>query len=201
MKKKIIFIVLIFSTLQVYSQSINYGIGVGGNSSKLISRENPELSPNYKIGFQLNAILKYNFSEKFGISVEPGFANRGAVWKSSDMKINLNYLILPIAANYTIYKRFSIFIGPECSYRISAKGKSGGENFSLNEIYNSKIDIGIIAGFSYQIIDNFNIGIRYNRGFISTIKNIRRLDEKGIDMGKADEVNQGFTFLVAYVIK
>ncbi len=204
MKKNMIFIVLIFAVWQSYSQSLNYGVGVGLNSSNLILGNYPEKNLNYKLGFQFNAILKYNFNEKFGVSIEPGFTNRGAIWSSSgysDIKTNLNYLILPILANYTLFNKFSIFIGPECSYRISPKDKTDGKTNDVNSLYNSKIDLGVITGLSYQILDKFNIGVRYNRGFISTIKDIRFRDEYGHDIGEANVFNQGFTLLVTYIIK
>ena len=204
MKKNVIFIVLIFAAWQGYSQSINYGFGVGLSSSSLVLDNYPEQNPNYKLGYQFNAMLKYNFNEKFGVSIEPGFANRGAILSStgySDTKINLNYLILPVTAHYTLFDKFSIFIGPECSYRISAKGKTNGEKNDVNSIFDSKIDFGVIAGLSYQILEKIDVGIRYNRGFISTIKDIRYTDEHGNDKGEANVFNQGFTLSVAYMIK
>ncbi len=202
MKKNVIFILLIFITIQGYSQNLNYGVRVGLNSSSLLFDNFPEHS-NYKVGFQFNVMLKYNFNEKFGVGVEPGFANRGTVLRSqyySDTKINLNYLVLPVVANYTLFDKFSICIGPECSYRISAKEKDDGKQYDVKAAYNSKIDFGVVAGFSYQIFDKFDIAIRYNRGFISTIKDIRLFDEHGIDKGKANVFNQGFTLSVSYMI-
>jgi opacity protein-like surface antigen len=204
MKKNLIFILLVFAVWQGYSQSLNYGFGLGLNNSSLVLKKFPEQNSNYKLGFQFNAILKYNFNDKFGISIEPGFANRGTILSSSgysDTKINLNYLILPVTANYTLFDKFSILIGPECSYRISAKGKTDDNKSDLNSIYDSKIDFGVIAGLSYQIFDKLDIGFRYNRGFISAIKDLRFTDEYGNDKGKVSILNQGFTLSIAYMIK
>ncbi len=200
MKNKfMIFIVFVFITWQSYSQSLNYGFGFGLNNSNLIVSNFPDNNLNYKLGLQLNLMLKYNFNEKFGVSIEPGFANRGAIHRQSgysDININLNYMILPIAVNYTLFSNFSVFIGPECSYRIS-----DGKKNNINSIYNSKIDFGIIAGLSYKILNKFDIRFRYNRGFISTIKDIRFRDKHGNDKGEANVFNQGFTLSVAYMFR
>ncbi len=201
--KKLIFIVFIFNVLQAYSQSLDYGLGVGLHSSNLLSDNYPERNLNYKQGVQFNVILTYNFNEKFGLSIEPGFANRGTILTfsgHSDTKINLNYLILPVVADYTFFNKFSFFIGPECSYRISAKEKTDGKINDVNSVYDSEIDFGVIAGLSYQIIDKLDVGIRYNRGFISTTKNLRIVDQHGYDK-EVNLFNQGFTLSLAYMIK
>ena len=204
MKKNLIFILLFFTVWQGYSQSLNYGFGLGLNNSGFVIKNVPEQNPEYKPGFQFNTMLKYNFNDKFGVRIEPGLANRGTIFTSSDYpdtKINLSYLILPVAANYTLFDNFSIFIGPECSYRISAKGKTDDSSSDIKPIYDSKIDVGVIAGFSYQLFDKLEMGFRYNRGFISTIKDFMFTDEYGNSQGKASLLNQGFTLSIAYIIK
>ncbi len=205
MKRSMICIVLIFAAWQGYSQSLSYGFGIGLNSSlnssNLILDNYSEQNSNYKFGFHFNVMCKYNFNEKFGVSFEPGFAKRGAIFRFPNTKINLNYLIFPVAANYKLFNKFLIFIGPEFSYRMSAKGKTDGEINDVHSVYNSKIDFGVIVGLSYQILDKFDIGIRYNRGVISTIKDIRFMDKNGNDKGKANVFNQGFTLSVTYMIK
>ncbi len=203
MKSRIISIVFIFISLHSYSQSLSYGFGIGLNGSNLIQDGYNLKNTDYKPGFQLNAILKYNFNEKLKINFEPGFANRGGIHNDSDtakIKTNLNYLILPITANYMLFNKFSIFIGSEFAYRISAKNKYAGKKYNVNFIYDRKIDVGIIAGFSYQIFDKFNIGIRYNRGFISTSGDILITDDQGFHNGKLNIFNQGFTLSVSYMI-
>lgn len=204
MKKNLILVFLFFAVLQGYSQSLSYGFGLGLNNSSFVLENFPGQNSNYKLGFQFNAMLKYNFNDKFSIGIEPGIANRGTILSYpdyEDTKVDLNYLTFPVTANYTLFDKLAISIGPECSYRISAKRKIGDNSADFKSIYDSNIDLGLVAGLSYNIFDKLELGFRYNRGFIPVIKDLVAMDENGNEKGKARLLNQGFTLSIAYMIK
>ena len=104
-------------------------------------------------------------------------------------------------------------MGPEGSYRLAARTKDGGGSSNVNSVYNSKIDLGVIAGVSYSVIHNLAFELKYNRGFISTIKDLVFTDEEisqlglknrneyGNSEGKASLCNQGVIFSIIYMIK
>jgi opacity protein-like surface antigen len=204
MKKILTLVIFTFSFFNGFSQTLNYGVGAGLNYNSLIISNFGDENPKYKLGFQVNAVIGYNINDKFGLRIEPGFANRGTILSypgQSDSKININYITIPILFKYSPIDKFSILLGPECAYRLTAKSTADGNTTDLKSIYDSKFDFGIDAGLSYRFIDKLEIGFRYNRGFISTIKNLRFTDENGNDKGKARLCNQGFTFSIIYMIK
>lgn len=193
-----------FSFFNGFSQILNYGFGAGLSYNSLVISNARNDEPTYKFGFLVNAVIGYNINDKFGLRIEPGFTNRGTILKYiglPESKININYISIPILFKYSPIEKFSILLGPECSYRLSAKSTSAGNTKNLKSIYDSKIDIGINLNLSYRLIDKLEFGLRFNRGFISTIKDIRFVDEFGNDKGKVSLCNQGFAISLAYMIK
>jgi len=204
MKKILILMFLTFSVFKGFSQTLNYGVGAGLNYSSLMISNFGNEEPKYKLGFQINAVVGYSINDKIGLRIEPGFVNRGTILSypgQSDSKININYISIPILFKYSPIDKLSILLGPECAYRLTAKSTSDGNTADLKSMYDSKVDLGINAGLIYRLIDKLEIGLRYNRGFVSTISDLRFTDENGNDKGKAILCNQGFTISFAYMIK
>ncbi|MGE0079539.1 MAG: porin family protein [Bacteroidales bacterium] len=203
MKQFIILLVLSSAFVNAFSQRISYGIGAGLNYSNLIFNNIGDEDSDYKIGFQLNALLEYNFNKTVGFRIEPGFVNRGTLNDAVllDSKININYITAPLLIKISPIDNFAILLGPEYAWRLTAKATTDGKTTNVKSIYDSKFDIGINAGISYRFVDKIEIGLRYNRGFISTVKDLRTTDEYGNLEGKAKICNHGFTFLITYIIK
>ena len=82
-----------------------------------------------------------------------------------------------------------------------AKAIYNGKSNDIKSIYDSNFDFSINAGISFNVFDNFELGLRYNRGFISTIENLRFFDQYGIDKGRAILCNQGVTVTIIYLMK
>ena len=205
MKKTLTLLILAFSILNGFSQTLNYGVGAGlSYNSLVISNFGDNVDPKYKLGFQINAAIGYNINDKIGLRTEPGFANRGTILSYTglpDSKININYISIPLLFKFSPIDKLSLLFGPEFSHRLTAKSKSDGNTTDIKSLYDSKIDFGITAGLSYRLIDKLELGLRYNRGFISTISDLRFTDEFGNDKGKASLCNQGFTISLTYMIK
>lgn len=204
MKKSIIIIVLTFFYCQSYCQSFNFGLGAGVSYCTLIAENFNNMTPNYKAGYQINTIFGYNFNDKIGIRIEPGVANRGTTYKYSNIpsnNINIYYITTPILAKYTVLNNFSILLGPEFAYRMDAQSNYNNSSTDVSYIYDSKIDIGVNTGVSYCFGKKIDIGLRYNRGFISTIKDLTMIDEFGNEKGKVKLCNQGSTLTLMYLFK
>ncbi len=203
MKKTLFLILMTCILFQGHAQKTSFGFGAGVNYTNLALNNVPDGNTSFKVGMQFNAILKSQLKNQLWLRLEPGFARRGTELSYSfyqDTRINLSYLILPVAFEFSPVNDFSILLGPEGSYRLAAKAKTDGNSSDVKSIYDSKIDLGIIAGVSYQFIDNLAFELRYNRGLVSTIENLTFIDEQGKSEGKAKLCNQGITFSVAYTL-
>lgn len=195
---------MIFVLIPGYSQISTFGIGAGANYTSLVLNNVPGSDSDYKTGVQLNAIFKSRLNNNLWIRLEPGYALRGTKLSYSinpNTRINLSYLILPVIFEFSPLEKFSVLLGPEGSYRLAARTKDGGGSSNVNSVYNSKIDLGVIAGVSYSVIHNLAFELKYNRGFISTIKDLVFTDEYGNSEGKASLCNQGVIFSIIYMIK
>lgn len=195
---------LAFSLLNGFSQTLHYGLGLGLNYNTIVfTNLDVEFEqPKYKPGFQMNAVIGYNINDKLGLRFEPGFSNRGAIIifpGEPDSRINLNYISIPILFKYAPINRLSILAGPEGAIKLTAKSTSDGYTSNLTA-WDRKFDFGINAGFSYRLIDKLEIGLRYNRGFISTISHLRFTDVSG-NQDQPKLCNQGFAFTLIYMVK
>ncbi len=203
MKRIVFFFLLVLVTFQGYAQNSSFGFGAGVNYTNLALNNVPDGSTDFKVGRQFNAIYKSQLKDRLWLRLEPGYALRGTELKSTNYpssRINLSYLVLPVAFEFSPVDKFSILFGPEASYRIAAKAKDGDNSTDVKSAYDSKFDFGVIAGVSYQFIDNLAFELRYNRSFVSTINDLTFIDEHGNSEGKARLCNQGITFLLVYTL-
>ena len=167
MKKILIFFLMTFILYQGYSQSFSYGFGAGVNYTSLVLSNVPGGDSDYKIGMQFNAILRSQLNDKLGVRFEPGYAQRGTELSYSiysDTQINLSYLVLPVVFEFSPFDKFSVLLGPEGSYRLAAKAKTGDNSSDAKSIYDSKIDLGAIAGVSYRVINNLALELSITGG-------------------------------------
>jgi hypothetical protein len=206
MKKLSVLLFMVFITFQGFSQGLKYGINAGLNCSSFQSKSTLFGELGYKVGYQLGFIIEDKLNDNWGIRIEPGFVNRGSKITYTDTSefkttVNLNYIDAPILISYSPFKKFTIMFGTEVGFRLSAKTAAGGTTYNTKEIYSSAYDLGINAGVSYRLIDNLDVGIRFNKGFISTMGNEEVYDSNGIEIENAKLYNQGFSFLLTYMIK
>lgn len=202
--KKIITLMILLCILYVgYSQSVRYGVEAGLQyNSLIIDQYIEDQESQYKAGLAFNAIVEYMHSDRFGLRMMPGFTSKGAAFEHPelpDAKLNLNYLTVPVVVRYSPVNKLSLLAGPEIAFRLTAKSVSDGFKTNVEGLYDSKTDFGIYAGVSYNVFDKIHIGLKYNRGFISTIKDLIFTDEFGQEQGKAKLYNQGFVFSLAYL--
>jgi hypothetical protein len=204
MKKIIVFLILTFIVFQGFSQGLKYGINAGLNYSSFQSKSSLFGDFSYKVGYQLGFIIEDKVNDNMGIRIEPGFVNRGS--KITDLynfksTVNINYINAPILISYSPFKKFTILLGPEVGVRLWAKTTADGTTNNTTQIYNSNFDLGIDAGVSYRLVDKLDIGVRFNRGFISTMgSDLILFDQNGNETENIKLCNQGFSVLLTYMI-
>ena len=117
----------------------------------------------------IGANLEYGVSKDFGVTGGLFYSMQGAKFKGSNATMNLDYLNIPILANYYVAKGLALKAGLQPGFLLSAKAKakSDGESYSsdIKDDCNG-IDFAIPVGASYEI-SNFVIDARYNIGLSS----------------------------------
>ncbi|TLX72995.1 PorT family protein [Labilibacter sediminis] len=203
------FLVLLFIfNTNVSAQEFKFGLVGGFNITKARLTNLPEDGRHIEeyspmVSYNFNGYIGYKSGGLIGISVEPGFIQKGGGHKfyldngEENVRIQLNYLQLPVLVDFYVGKNLSLFVGPEFSYLLNA-----GTNDDLVDIsvfYDKDFELSGVVGVSYNVHKNFDIGSRYSRGFSYTSK-ITFSDEAGNIVGDSKEYNQYFQFFVRFKI-
>ena len=115
-----------------------------------------------KFGLVAGAEFGYMCSEKFGITAGALYTMQGAKGKNGMPDLKLEYINVPVLANYYVAPGFAIKAGVQAGFMTKAKS----DGADLKELYN-KVDFSIPVGISYEFSD-FVIDARYNFG-LSTV--------------------------------
>lgn len=142
-----------------------------------------------KVGFTIGAEAGYQVTKVFQPSVGLFYSQQGSKVKSPtiDWKCNMDYLIVPIMANFYVADGFALKIGLQPGFNLSAKDngvdvKDGTEGFQF------QIPIGL--SYEYQ---NFIIDARVGIPVTNAFKN-----DGGIiidkDKNTAGQITVGYNF-------
>lgn len=203
LKKSVIIITLfLISSLNSIAQEYNYGVMFGVNSSnkRLSKKELGKEIYDSKTTLNLNAFIEYKSKSFWGISIEPGFIQKGSKenfysFEEGEFDYSqLNYIQVPLLAELFATEKLYFSIGPEFSYLLSAKMKSGDSKIDITDIYDKRFELSGIMGLNYKIFKKFDIGIRYSHGLT------RILELGSTHNGQAKEYNKYFQFLIKYRI-
>ena len=118
-----------------------------------------------KAGLAVGAVAEYGVAEKVGVSAGLMFSMQGCGWKGYDDKTKLNYLNIPILANYYVYKGLAVKAGVQPGILLSAKE---GDKDIKDDVKGFDLSIPVGASYEYQ---NFVLDARYNIGVTKANKN------------------------------
>lgn len=205
MKKSIsIFLGLfLLITSAIDAQKFNFGVLAGFDITKSFTTKEKEISnygPVYSpmISFNVNGIINCQFHDRFALSAEPGFIQKGGIEKSSNnSRTQLNYLQIPLLLNIKIVHNIYTSIGPEFSYLILANLYGKGHSVNISKIYDKRFELSGLCAINYSISEKIDLGIRYNRSLTYNLK-IGYTDENGNVIGQMKEFNQYFQFMIKY---
>jgi hypothetical protein len=201
MKKTFGILLLAFSLLTFANESfaqMKFGARAGVNISTLRLNALGIVSVNSqsKIGLNVGAFAEVELSDKLVLQPELAYSSLGG--KVSDFDIfegggttltNLDYIVLPLLLKYKA-SNFSIGVGPQLGFLISAKEKVGTVSENTKEFYKST-ELSGLFNADYTIGENFVIGARYQLG----LSNI--LVTEGDFLGVSGK-NGGFQILLGY---
>ena len=191
MKKFMMMVAMAFATLTASAQAevgtLTLKPLVGMNLAKITEGEN-----KMKVGVAAGAELEYMLSDNASISAGAIYSMQGCKIKNSDVKYNLDYINIPILANYYVAKGFAVKAGIQPAFKVSSKIKGGGESADIKGL--KSFDLAIPLGLSYEI-SNFVIDARYN---LSLTKIADDFTEEGVkyEYGKNQviQITLGYKF-------
>ncbi len=168
-----------------------FGVKGGLNISTITNADVDGVNTKSLVGFHVGFFGEFMISNKFAIQPEVLYSAQGTELEfegiSGDLK--LDYITIPVMAKYYVADAFSLELGPQIGFLVSAKAKSGGESEDVKDELKST-DVSLNFGAGYDITPNFMIGVRYSLG-------LTRLQDE-IFPGEDESKNSVFQISVGY---
>ena len=133
-----------------------------------------------KVGLAAGAELGYQLNESFAVTAGAIYSMQGA--KNDGYKLNLDYINIPILANYYITKGLAVKAGIQPAFKVKSEAKVDVVSVDMDGF--KSFDLSIPVGLSYEVSD-FVIDARYNWGISKVLEGF-------------DSKNTVFQFTVGY---
>ncbi len=161
MKKVLLSLVVIATTVLASQAQVSYGAKAGANLYNFSGDDAEGLDS--KIGFNVGGFVNIPVSETFSVQPELVFSAEGAKASEGDGTLNLNYLNIPIMLQYNTPSGFYAEAGPQIGLLMSAKAKLDGESEDIKDSFKgTNISVGV--GLGYRLQNGLGFGARYNLG-------------------------------------
>jgi len=140
-----------------------------------ISKIGGDVDTDSKVGLVAGAELQYQFTDRFALTGGALYSMEGG--KKGDLKLNLDYINVPILANYYVYGGLALKAGVQFGFNVRSEYK--GETTILGHTIKSDggldaktLNMSIPVGLSYEYHD-FVLDARYNIGLTDIFDDIK----------------------------
>jgi hypothetical protein len=194
MRKTFVILAALFLINSSYGQ-VRFGLKAGGNLANIDGFDKTKM----KLGLSAGPALQVKLANVFFLQTELLYSIKGTrsdSMQSSDAKLNLNYINLPILIGYRAAPNFSIKLGPEIGHLLSAESEVNGNTTDITDLYQS-FDFGADLGLAYTF-KKIALDLRYNYGFKDLLD---RANGTGTASGSDDVSNRVLQFSLTYFIK
>lgn len=163
-----IFLLIFLTSFGLSQAQIDLGFRGGLNVSDIVINNvidpDAESDFNFKTGVHAGFCAIAEVGTRTGLSAELLYSVKGVRAISN---INLHYVTLPVLVRYTLAEKFIAEGGPEIGYLVAARSNYG----NIANIYDNNIDLGLDFGLQYLISKDLSLGLRFNAGITSVIRN------------------------------
>ncbi len=143
MMKKSIFLFLTVSLFSVAAQAqqVIFGVKGGLNVAKLTDVDRS----NTRASIHIGGFARVGLNEQWSIQPELVYSGQGYVADPpilDNYTVAVNYINLPIMAQYHIIPEFYVEAGPQLGFRVAAKVKDDGNTYDIGDGYKG-VDFGL----------------------------------------------------------
>ena len=159
--KKLIVLAFIagISVSSLYAQHTNFGIKAGYNSARVQITDAQDYDS--KSGFHIGALAHIHISKYFAVQPELVYSGQGG--EANNVKLNLNYINVPVLLQYMVNNGLRLQTGPQVGFLVTATQKVGDVKVDVDDVHNS-VDFSWAFGTSYIFSSGVGIDARYNLG-------------------------------------
>lgn len=189
MKKLFLAVVAMMVSVATFAQNEAGQITIQPKVGVNIANITDAVGADPRIGLAAGAEFEYGLTDNIGLSAGVLYSMQGAKAseESVDYTLKLDYLNVPILANFYVAKGLALKLGVQPGFKLSSKvkGEASGVTAELEvEDGVKSIDLSIPVGLSYQY-QNIVFDARYNWGVTKIIDD-------------ADSKNSVFQITVGY---
>lgn len=154
---------VVLAQAQNGSAHTEFGVKAGVNIAN-VSVEN-STNPDARASLYVGGLAHVHLSREFAIQPEVLYSSQGYkyTFNGVDYKIPINYITIPILAQYMFGEGFRIETGPQPGIMVSARSKSGGNSSDVKSTFKT-FDLSWAFGLGYLTHSGFGIDARYNLG-------------------------------------
>ncbi|KQC32280.1 hypothetical protein AAU57_02275 [Nonlabens sp. YIK11] len=138
-----------------------------------------------RVSFNIGGFAQFDLSESFSLQAELLYNKKGGLFRVDNNNVSqsfsidtqLDYIDVPVLAEFEFLENLSFEFGPQIGFLISSKGKivnSLNNNGEEVEISNTNtVDVAVNAGFSYEFNEELFLQARYSYGLAEVFENER----------------------------
>ena len=189
--KKLLFLgMLVFGTLSVSAQGIDFGIKAGVNFASIADATGFD----NRTGFVAGVFAGGKLSDKVGLQADLLYSQQGAEFDGGEF--NLDYVNVPVVLKFFLSESFNIQGGPQFGFVANDDLKSDvgavADGFKTNNF-----DLSGVIGVGLDLPMGLRFDGRYNFGLTKTNEELRVLGETAIEEGRNSVVTLsiGYAFL------
>lgn len=160
MKKVILFAVFsLFATTNFFAQNapsenstssgVSFGVKAGPNFASLTGDDTDDLDG--RTSFHAGGVVNIGVSELFAVQPEVVYSAQGATFteEGMDITIKLDYLNVPVLADFTLAEGFSLQGGPQVGFNITKEFEADGVSEEIEDVESVIFDA--VIGAQYRL--------------------------------------------------
>ncbi|MCQ9639609.1 PorT family protein [Chryseobacterium sp. WG14] len=153
------------STNTSASSPVRFGAKAGLNISSVSGDDTKS-----KAGFYGGVFANIPVAKDFSVQPEVLYSGMGAKADgNSDLKINLDYIAVPVMFQYNALPNLYLEAGPQFSFLINSKLKYKSESVDAKDAFKT-FDFGLGLGAGYYFTPNIGVNVRYVAGLSDIFK-------------------------------
>ncbi|MBT1698745.1 outer membrane beta-barrel protein [Fulvivirgaceae bacterium PWU4] len=148
------------------------------------------------IGFHAGAAANIKVAGRFGFQPELVLFQRGIY--QDKIRVNVNYLDLPLLADVSLHKKINVQFGPVLSYVLWARGYSyvKGKRADVTDGI-EPFNVGVTGGLVFDVTEKIAVYAHYYNSFLYTW-DVSYRDENNLPRGGVEFYNRNISLGVAY---
>lgn len=171
--KKVLFL-LLFGLLRHQSvlAQLHIGLKAGGIASTLHYKN--QSGDQARVGFYGGIYGIGDLDEQFFFYTGGVYSLRGysfsAIGNNSRGRVGYGYITCPLLGGYRVSKKFSLLLGPELGYMISARSHFNNATVNIYKLVSQKFNVDVSGGMSWQATKDLALEARFNWGLTGMYK-------------------------------